>query len=654
MAWSYTKASSNTGYLDGDIELQWTNTWTVSESTGAASGYVRLKVVVDTTHYMGWPSSYAFYCTDTVSYNGTSITIHSRSVVNASYDYTAYVDVPSSWVGKTVRFNICFAARDVKLDVAGASASEITASNGYFGTAIPITLTNATTGVKHVLTVTCAGRTETLINNTTAKTASWTPSGVTYAPLVNNTATVNATFSCQTYLDGGLIGTKTKTITVTFRAGSIAASTITASNGTFGSAVAVSLTRAVAGVKHKLTTSCATVTSTLINNTTAVSASWTPAVATYAPKITNAASATATLTCETYFAGVLMGTTTKTITLSFASGTLLPTVSSGWATAAPYNTGVVSGFTTYVQSFSKARVTFDTSKITCQYGATIASYSITYAGATDSSSPYETSVLTGASNSIVCKVTDSRGRTASATLTVTALAYSKPALSAISVYRSNSSGTAQEDGTYISVKATETHTSLSGQNTISSFKVYTRPSGGSWNAGSNLTSNTRLTLSGFSPDTSYEVKIELTDSLGNTATVTRAVSSQKWAMKFRSDGNGVAFGKTAEIANALELPSGWRILVGGEDYGFGDRGVITSNPSSADALMGYSAGAYRIAGVADTSIFPARYGVLEVLRAQDYGLCRFTAINNTNAGQVWRRSFNTSDNTWYESSWVQI
>ena len=252
-------------------------------------------------------------------------------------------------------------------------------------------------------------------------------------------------------------------------------------------------------------------------------------------------------------------TTTFTVT---ADAGMKPSVSSGWATASAYNTGTaaanISGF---VKGYSKAQITFNANKITMANNATIVSYSVTCLGSTDSSSPYLTPVLNATSVDVVCTVTDSRGRTAVQTLTVSVMDYAPPKLSGISVYRCTSNGTASEDGTYYSVAATVTVSSLNNQNT-GTLTGALAAAGGSYGTAYSLTSGTRAIKGTISADTSYSVKITATDRLGNTAAYYASVPTRKWAMKFRPDGSGVAFGKAAEYDNAFEVTPAWYIRHG--------------------------------------------------------------------------------------------
>lgn len=86
-----------------------------------------------------------------------------------------------------------------------------------------------------------------------------------------------------------------------------------------------------------------------------------------------------------------------------------------------------------------------------------------------------------------------------------------------------------------------------------------------------------------------------------------------------------------------------------------DRGQITTAPSSVNDIMSYPEGHYRVAIGATQNVFPSRYGILEIVKANAYGLARFTAVSSgLTESMVFERSWNTSNNTWYESDWLRV
>ena len=283
-----------------------------------------------------------------------------------------------------------------------------------------------------------------------------------------------------------------------------------------------------------------------------------------------------TVSVQTYNSGgtAIGSPATASLTVT-ADADMKPVVSTGWATLAEYNTGAVSGFTGYVKGYSKAEATFDDDYIDMSdaVGATIASYSVTCQGETDSTSPYLTPILASTAPQVVCTVTDTRGRTASETFTLSVEDYANPILTGLNVIRSDSLGVADEDGQYFKATATATFSSVNSQNSCS-LTAAAAPSGGSYGAENTMAASAvsgtsySLTFGGsYSPDTSYTIRITATDTVGNVTYWYATIPTRKWAMKFRVTNNevaGVAFGKAAETDNLFEVTPDWDVQIGGD------------------------------------------------------------------------------------------
>ena len=253
---------------------------------------------------------------------------------------------------------------------------------------------------------------------------------------------------------------------------------------------------------------------------------------------------------------------TGTVSVTADAG-MVPAVETGWATAAPYNTGAASGLSGYIRNHSRAEITFDASKIAYANGATLGSYSVTYGGETATASPYRTKVLsTSGSINVTVKITDSRGRSVSEMLTVSVMDYAAPSLKDISIFHCDSGGEELDGGYYLSVKATGVFSDLNNQNSVT-MSVAIAPAGGSYGAENTIYSGTATILSGVSPDSSWDVRITITDALGATAYYYDTIPTQQWAMKFRPNGSGVAFGKAPESDNLFEIDDSWRVKAKG-------------------------------------------------------------------------------------------
>lgn len=330
------------------------------------------------------------------------------------------------------------------------------------------------------------------------------------------------------------------------------ASTFTTSGSTLGSAVSITITRASSSFTHKVTYTCGSVTGSISTNAT-TSASWTPAVS-LAAQETTATSVSATIWVDTYSGSTKIGSASKTISLAMPAS-IKPTISN--LTYAEGNTADVPAATfsgMYIQSKSKLAVTV-TASTSSDQGATIKSASITIDGSTysgtisHSGTTWTITATTGALKSsgsvtLSATVTDSRGRTATSSKTVTVTAYSAPAINSFTAVRSGSTGTEDESGVYAAVDGSTSYTTLSNKNTYTCTLKY-GPSGGTMTTVSISGTTISTVLSGINTDLAYVLTLTVSDRW-TTVTATATVPMAFQTMDFLPGGHGVAFGKTAE------------------------------------------------------------------------------------------------------------
>lgn len=347
-------------------------------------------------------------------------------------------------------------------------------------------------------------------------------------------------------------------LNITTAAGSSTIAAITQTVETLGT-LTVSLNKAVDAFRHKLTVTAGgktLYTSELFDTSHSVTVprSW-------FDSFPSAATISATATVTTYNGDTAVGTASAAVTITADDG-MRPQISEGWATAAPYNIGAVAGLTGYIAGYSQATINFDASKLTQAAGAALASVTVTCSGVTSTAAPYRTPILLGAAD-VVCTAADSRGRTATQTIRIEPMAYAPPTLSQVQILRCTAAGVEAEDGNHYSAKATATFSTLGGQNALTLTAAH-KIQGGVYGTETALTSGEAAIIGTISPDSTYQVRITATDALGNTATVTAKLPTRQWALKFRADGQGAAFGKAAEHDKALEIPADWSFYVGDE------------------------------------------------------------------------------------------
>ena len=277
--------------------------------------------------------------------------------------------------------------------------------------------------------------------------------------------------------------------------------------------------------------------------------------------IPNATSGTATVSVTTYsYGGAELGTDTYSFTIT-APASAVPTIS--LATARIDNT-VPSSWGIYVQGKSGVRITATAAGY---QGSTISSYTISGgATGTQSSNVFTVSVIYSSGTiTYTVKVTDSRGRTATASVSISVVAYSAPSFTATEAFRCASNGTASETGTYISAKASGTYSSVSSKNSMTLQVQYGLTTSSAYSTAVTLTNGTASVIGGGSIDANYSfnVKFTLTDQF-NTIEKILTVGTAAYTVFFRQGGNGVALGKVSERANAVEINPDWDIYHGSE------------------------------------------------------------------------------------------
>lgn len=311
----------------------------------------------------------------------------------------------------------------------------------------------------------------------------------------------------------------------------------------------------------------------------------------------NSATGTANAKLETYNGETKIGEIIYPFSVSVPSS-VVPTISELARTPVD---GYADG---YLKGISKVQLTATASGA---QGSTIIAYTMVGGGSTGNTNPWTSPILSIAgSNPVSVTVTDSRGRTATKTESISVSDYSNPVVSQVSAVRCISDGTPNNDGTYVSVTATLSVTSLSGNNPIASASVEYRERGTeSWTLGaSTLVSATPSVIgaNNIAITDAYEIRISLTDTVGRTTVYTSIISPSSRLYDFRTDRAGI--GRVAgDVSKQLVVPADWTTninaskLNGKSDTDFALLGHnhdsaylgITAQSVDSDKLDGYHA-----------------------------------------------------------------
>lgn len=322
---------------------------------------------------------------------------------------------------------------------------------------------------------------------------------------------------------------------------------------TMGETVRISLPRASSAFTHTLSYVFGSASGAIAENA-GTEVLWTVPES-LAAQIPDSPGGTGTLTCKTYNGGTLIGTKTISFTATVPQS-MKPALTNGWAEVTYDNSGTkASGIAAWVQGYSKAKALFDSTKIACKQGASIAKYAVTYLGKTVEESPYRTDTISATSATVRCAVTDSRGLTAWEDVTVELESYAPPMLVGAALYRADGEGAAADSGTHIAGLATAKFSSIGGRNTAT-IKGYWKSVGGSYGEGVTLPFGAVGLVTGdveIAADWSYTAKIVVTDSLGNSTEFEENIPTEQVAFHLKEGGKGAAFGKAAEQDELLDV-----------------------------------------------------------------------------------------------------
>lgn len=281
------------------------------------------------------------------------------------------------------------------------------------------------------------------------------------------------------------------------------------------------------------------------------SVSWAPPVS-LANQIPSATAGSGTIYCDTYSGSTLLGTKSVSITLT-VPGSVVP--SAGTLSAALAED--TSGTGLYVKGMGKAKLTL--SGASGIYGSSITSYTITGGGWTATNGALTTGTLASAGNiTFTATVTDSRGRKASTTRTISVIDYTKPGVAVCDVYRCDADGNRKKAGTYFAVEINASYSAITG-NTLSITARYKKQSESSYGTAANVTNNGKTVLGGgnIGASTTYDVLVTVADKY-NSLSIPRTLSTKSVLQSFKR-GAGAAIGKVAELANWLDVAWNTRI-----------------------------------------------------------------------------------------------
>lgn len=339
---------------------------------------------------------------------------------------------------------------------------------------------------------------------------------------------------------------------------------LSSSNITMGSAVTIYTDRVSTSFTHTIRYWFGNANGTIATNVTD-SVSWTPSVD-LANQIPSATSGIGSIYCDTYSNGTLIGTKEVGITLNVPSN-IIPSVSFTNVSEAG---DVPSSWGIYVKNKSRIALAISGSGA---YGSVISGYRISYYGGAVLTQSATTSYLTqSGSTTFTGQVTDTRGRSASATTTINVVDYYNPTISTAQVQRCDANGNIDNNGEYMYISYGASISSCSNKNTPSAvYKVGYRVHNTGNYTYVNLTTNANsysangmlfsdgikaASSSGikvqFSTNNTYDIQFYVKDYFMEYTNL-QLLDAGFDLMNFNPSGKAMAIGKVSEASANEEL-----------------------------------------------------------------------------------------------------
>lgn len=358
-----------------------------------------------------------------------------------------------------------------------------------------------------------------------------------------------------------------------------------------GTALGVTISRADSSYTHKVTYAFGTRSYTQTGVGT--SASYTIPL-TWLDQIPNAVSGTGSVTVETLnSAGASMGSRSVNFTLTAGEG-VVP--SAGTLTAA-----LVDGLGgAYIQGHSRCKATLN--GYAAGTGATVAAVTITGNGDSANADTLTSSLLrTAGAVTFTATVRDSRGRTASATASITVTAFTDVAITGKTVLRCGSDGTEDRTGgKSAKLGCSYSYTAITGNSVT--VQVFWRVAGAAaWNeiTGWDSTSGyTAVALVDSVPlDARYEIRFLVTDAVSR-AEQTAVIDPGEVFMVWSKVRKCLGLGTYPTGEKRLALAEDWGLWLGAHRVGAAARNLLDNsdfrNPINQRGQSSYTGIGYTI------------------------------------------------------------
>ena len=435
-------------------------------------------------------------------------------------------------------------------------------------------------------------------------------------------------------------------------------STISVPAGTLNTQQTITVTQQSTTYTHSIKAKCGSSTFYIkadgTTSTTEVkhndcSIPWTPSIE-LASQEPQKESVSITFTLTTYSGSTSIGTAVVTASYAIPTNVIAPL-----SFTLTDKNGYASTYGAYVQGRSSLMVNMTTYG---SYGAWIKSYKVEVGGMSFTNGTKDgTSIVVDIGTiavsgtiPIVATVVDSRGRTTTASSTITALEYKAPTISSLTVFRSNSSGAAQAGGSYFTIRFSSKVYSLNSNNTAT-YRVAYKKTGTSSATSKWITAYTGQytvtngTYTFAADDASYDITLYVGDKFKETPQSVTGTSLSHTISLMKKGGKivGAALGKLAETEDVFDIAYQSR-FVGGILHQ-----VLPTNSNLNDLK---TPGTYMLSGDNSyTNVPSGGYDAfLEIVGTKDYAIIQRISFIDTFPIQYERSLYD--QNGW--TSWVCV
>jgi hypothetical protein len=552
----YSSAMSTSNkYIKYRVKLT-LNSQSVTNNTSNVT--VEIQVWRTNTGYTTYGSGTCYVTIDGTQYTSSITTNHKFTYNSYTVVFSRTLNITHNADGKKTlnisayikhdRFSSSSQSYSTSLDtIPRASSVSVSSSSVNFGKSVTINISRHSSSFTHRLRYSVAGQSGTIATGV-GTSYSWSvPTSLINGISNNDRAT--CTIYCDTYSGSTNIGTKSTTVTLIIP---VSSAGLSASSVNYGSSVTINISRAHSKLTHRIRYNWNNNTGTVVSSTSSTSYSWTVPNS-FMNYIPNSTSTTGTIYVDTYNGTKSIGTKSVSLKTNVPSSVVPSFSSIGHSEQNSAVSALNLGSGVYARNLSKIKFTINGAA--GAYSSTIKSYKIVYDGTTYNSSSATTGTIKNSgTRTVTATITDSRGRTASKSTTVSVLAYNSPSISSFSVRRCNADGSNNDMGKYIKVTYGGSMSNLNSKNTATVY-IDTKPrSSSTWTTKNSFAitgsfSGTKI-FGTYEITQSYDVRIRVIDKF-HTVTSTQQLSTAVVTMSWGKQGVGV--GKIHEGIAPLEV-----------------------------------------------------------------------------------------------------